>query len=51
MDDTGWIIVLAVAGVVLLAGICHGYRRWKTGKLADKLLADVIKGKDAFRRR
>jgi hypothetical protein len=26
------------------------YRRWKAGKLADKMLKDVIRGKDAFRR-
>jgi hypothetical protein len=50
MDDSGWIILLIV-GVALLAGIRHRYRRWKSGQLADKLLNDVIKGKDAFRRR
>ena len=38
-----------VGGVVVSMLLYHRYRRWKAGKLADKLLADVIKGKDAFR--
>jgi hypothetical protein len=50
MDDTVWMILAGIGGVVLWMVIHHRYRRWKTGKLADKMLDDVIKGKDAFRR-
>lgn len=50
MDDTVWMILVGIGGVVLWMVIHHRYRRWKAGKLADKMLDDVIKGKDAFRR-
>jgi hypothetical protein len=50
MDDTGWMILIAIGGVVLWLVIHQRYRRWKTGKLADKMLEDVMKGKEAFRR-
>jgi len=50
MDDTGWIILILVGGAVLWMVIHHRHRRWKAGKLADKMLKDVIKSKDAFRR-
>jgi hypothetical protein len=50
MDDTVWLIVIGIGGGVLWLVIIQGYRRWKAGKLADQLLQDVIKGKDAFRR-
>ncbi|MBX3324958.1 MAG: hypothetical protein U0223_00400 [Nitrospira sp.] len=50
MDDTVWAILVGICGVVLWMVIHHRYRRWKAGKLADKMLDDVIKGKDAFRR-
>ena len=50
MDDTGWMILIGVGGVVLWLAIRQWYRRWQAGKLADKMLKDVIKGKDAFRR-
>jgi hypothetical protein len=50
MDDMSWMIFILVGGVVLWVVIHHRYRRWKAGKLADKVLEDVIKGKDAFRR-
>lgn len=50
MDDTGVLILVMVGVMVLWVVGYHRYRRWKAGKLADKLLEDVIKGKDAFRR-
>lgn len=43
-------ILIGIGGVACWMVIQHRYRRWKAGKLADKLLDDVIKGKDAFRR-
>ena len=50
MDDTGWIVLIGIGGGVLWLVIHQRYRRWKAGKLADKMLEDVIKGKGAFRR-
>ena len=50
MDDlsTGLILVLGTIITYLIGLRWWRYRR--AGKLADKLLAEVIKGKDAFRR-
>jgi len=42
-------ILITVGGVVVLMLLYNRYRRWRAGKLADKLLEDVIKAKDAFR--
>lgn len=50
MDDTVVMIVFHVGGIVCWVMVHHRYRRWKAGKLTDKMLEDVIKGKDAFRR-
>jgi membrane protein YqaA with SNARE-associated domain len=50
MDDTVATILLLIGGMVGWIIGHHRYRRWKVGKLADKMLEDVIKGKDAFRR-
>ena len=50
MDDTVLIILIGIGGVVLWLMLHQWYRRWKAGKLADKMLEDVVKGKDAFRR-
>ena len=50
MDDTVLMILIGIGGVVLWLLIHQRYRRWKAGKLADKMLEDVVKGKDAFRR-
>ena len=48
--DPFWILMAIVAaGVVVMIGRVF-YRKWKAGKLADDLLKDVVKGKDAFRR-
>ncbi len=43
------ILGVGVGAIVLLIGR-QVYRRWRAGKLADELLRDVVKGKDAFRR-
>jgi hypothetical protein len=50
MVDISVTILIVVGGVVLWLVIHQRYRRWQAGKLADKMLEDVIKGKDAFRR-
>jgi len=50
MVDIGLTILLLVGGVVVWLVVHQRYRCWKAGKLADKMLKDVIKGKDAFRR-
>jgi hypothetical protein len=50
MDDAVLIVLLLFGGVALWVVVHLWYRRWKAGKLADQLLQDVIKGKDAFRR-
>ena len=44
-----WSLII-VAGAVLLELGLRWYRRRVASRLADKLLADVVKGKDAFRR-
>ncbi len=50
MEDSGWALLIIVAGVLAIELGRRWYRRRVAGKLADKLLSDVVKGKDAFRR-
>lgn len=50
MIDIGLTILILVGGVAVWSVIHQRCHRWKAGKLADKMLEDVIKGKDAFRR-
>ena len=50
MDDIGLTILILIGGVALWLVRHQRYRRWKAGRLADRMLEDVIKGKDAFRR-
>ena len=50
MVDIGLTILVVVGGVAVWLVIHQRYRRWKAGKLADKMLKNVIRGKDAFRR-
>ncbi len=50
MVDIALMILLLVGGFMVWLVIHQQYYRWKAGKLADKMLKDVIKGKDAFRR-
>lgn len=50
MGEGTWILAaVVVGGVVYLVGR-QVYRRWVAGRLADDLLREVVKGKDAFRR-
>lgn len=49
MDNTVLVVLAFGAGcLVLLAR--HLWRRRRAARLADQLLDDVVKGKDAFRR-
>lgn len=50
MDDTEWMLLLIAAGACLAEWGRRWYRRRVAARLADKLLRDVVKGKDAFRR-
>ena len=50
MDDTGWTLGMVVAGALLVELGRRWYRRRVAVRLADQLLRDVVKGKDAFRR-
>jgi len=49
MSDVEWLVVL-MSGSLLIALGWRWYRRRRTAKSADELLADVLKSKDAFRR-
>ncbi|MCA9461867.1 MAG: hypothetical protein R3B83_09850 [Nitrospirales bacterium] len=50
MDDVSVGIILVLGTVVTSLIGLRWWRHRRAGKLADKLLAEVIKGKDAFRR-
>ena len=50
MDDTGWVVGIIVVGAFLIELGRRWYRRRVASQLADKLLRDVLKGKDAIRR-
>jgi hypothetical protein len=50
MEDTGWAMGLVIVGAFLVEVGRRWYRRRIAAKLADQLLRDVVKGKDAFRR-
>ena len=50
MGEGIWIVAAVILGwLVYLIGRVI-YRRWVAGRLADDLLREVVKGKDAFRR-
>ena len=50
MGDELWVILaIGFAASVFLVGR-QWYRRRRAGKLADDVLREVVKGKDAFRR-
>ena len=50
MSDQLWIVLaVGLGGIVFLLGRLW-YRRRLAAKLADDLLREVVKGKDAFRR-
>ena len=50
MDDSGWALVIVAVGVLVIELGRRWYRRRVAGKLADQLLSDAIKRKDAARR-
>lgn len=50
MDGITTGLLLTLVTVVLYAIISRWWRYRRAAKLADKLLAEVIRGKDAFRR-
>lgn len=50
IQDSGWTLAVVVAGMLVFELGRRWYRRRVAAKLADALLSDVIKGKDAFRR-
>ena len=50
MGDVAWVLLIVVVGAVMVEFGRRWYRWRVAAKLADKLLADVVKGKDAFRR-
>jgi len=50
MTDTGSLVGMIVTGWLLFALGRRWYRQRVAAKSADQLLADVLKGKDAYRR-
>jgi hypothetical protein len=50
MGDIEWLAFIFILGILLFPLGRRWYRRRSIAKSADKLLADVVKGKDAFRR-
>lgn len=50
MEESGWALIAAVVGMIVIGLGRQWYRRRVAARLADQMLSDVIKGKDAFRR-
>jgi hypothetical protein len=50
MDNLTTGLILTLGTILVYTIVQKWWRRRQAAKLADKLLADVIKGKDAFRR-
>ena len=50
MGDVGWQLGVAVVFAIAVTIGYRLYRRRKAAKSADRLLDEVLKGKDAFRR-
>jgi len=50
MKDGNILPVLVGIGITLALAIRYWFRRRRAARLADQLLDDVVKGKDAFRR-
>ncbi len=50
MSDVTVLVLVLVIGLPIFAIVRYWYRRRQAGKLADDLLKDVLKSKDAFRR-
>ena len=49
MVDVEWLIVMVFGGLLIALG-WKWYRQRRAAKSADKLLDDVLRAKDAFRR-
>jgi hypothetical protein len=50
MGDTGWLVLIVVSAALLIPLVRRWYRRRVAAKSADRLLSEVLKAKDAFRR-
>jgi NADH:ubiquinone oxidoreductase subunit K len=50
MEESGLALIAAAAVMVGMGLVRRWYRRRVAAKLADQMLSEVIKGKDAFRR-
>ncbi|WP_238590495.1 hypothetical protein [Nitrospira moscoviensis] len=50
MDDLGWLLLVIGLGWLAAESARRWYRRRVASRLADRLLEDVVKGKDMFRR-
>jgi hypothetical protein len=50
MDNVTTGLLLTLGTIVMYVLISRWWRYRRAAKLADKLLAEVIRGKDAFRR-
>lgn len=51
MEELGWPLLLG-SGAVLMIGLARRwYRRRTAARQADKMLEEIVRGKDAFRRR
>jgi len=50
MTDGNILPALAGIGIMLALAVRYWFRRRRAARLADQLLDDVVKAKDAFRR-
>lgn len=50
MEESVWALIAAAVAMVVIGLVRRWYRRRVAAKLADQMLSEVIKGKDAFRR-
>jgi hypothetical protein len=50
MGDAGWALLIVAVGALMAELGRRWYKRRVAARLADKMLSDVLKGKDAFRR-
>jgi hypothetical protein len=50
MEESGLALIAAAVAMVVIGLARRWYRRRVAAKLADQMLSEVIKGKDAFRR-
>jgi hypothetical protein len=50
MNSIDWIAVAGVLGIAAIVLGIRWLRRTRAARLADELLADVLKAKDSFRR-